>query len=185
MSSPNPGRLFFMAEELGGAGHWADAIAVQMDRVRDASVALDRDDTPAAHHRLRYESYFFLAAVRQLLRVSEAYLARTKDQRLTDALDAFCKAVPDAVNFRDWAEHLDEYFAGVGWMQKGKEAQVAGDATLDIECAGDRVVLRFDGRKLDLGDTEAAAQQLAAVASSVWMDHFLAGGQGSGVLGRD
>jgi hypothetical protein len=184
MASPNPGRLFFMADELGGAGHWAETVALQLGRVREACRDLDRDATPAAYHRVRYETYFFLAAVRQLLRVSEAYLDHTKDQRLSEALDAFHKAVPDAVGFRNWAERLDEYFAGVAPAQiKGR---VARDATFDIERAGDRVLLHFDGRKLNLAETEAAAQQLAAVASDVWMHHFHAALRpGPGVLRRD
>jgi hypothetical protein len=44
--------LFFLAVDLGGAGHWADAIEVQMGRVLDASSELERNATPAGHHRL-------------------------------------------------------------------------------------------------------------------------------------
>jgi hypothetical protein len=184
MERPNPDRLFFMAEELGGAGHWADAIGVQMGRVVEASSDVDRHGTPAAHHRIRYEAYFFLAAVRQLLRVCDAYLEHTKDKRLSAALDAFHEAVPDAVRFRNWAEHLDEYFAGVAPAQT--RGQVAGDATLDIQRVGDRVVLHFDGRKLDLLDAKDAAWVLVDVASAVWMDHLVSGlGPGPQVLRRD
>jgi hypothetical protein len=165
-----PERLLFMAQELGGAGHWADTIAVQMGRVLDASWGVDRDATPASNHRLRYEAYFYLAAVRQLLRVCRAYLTETADERLEHGLAAFESAASDAVNFRDWAEHLDAYFAGIGDMQK--KGQVAAGATLDIERAGDRVVLHFDGRKLDLLDAAAAAGDLAGIASTVWTEHL-------------
>jgi hypothetical protein len=34
--------LFFMAHDLGGAGHWADTIDVQWGRVLDASRDLGR-----------------------------------------------------------------------------------------------------------------------------------------------
>jgi hypothetical protein len=102
--------LLFMALDLGGAGHWADAIEIQMGRVLDASSELERNATPAGNHRLHYECYFFLAAVRQLLRVCDAYFKATKDERLKDARADFQTTTSDAVNFRDWVEHLDAYF---------------------------------------------------------------------------
>ena len=102
--------LFFMAHDLGGAGHWADTIDVQWGRVLDAPRDLGRDATPSANHRLHYESYFFLAAVRQLLRVSDAYLKISKDQRLLDARAAFGKAASDSTNFRDWIEYSTPTF---------------------------------------------------------------------------
>jgi hypothetical protein len=36
--------LFFLALDLGGAGHWADAIDVQMGRALDASWELERNE---------------------------------------------------------------------------------------------------------------------------------------------
>jgi hypothetical protein len=102
--------LLFMALDLGGAGHWADAIEIQMGRVLDASSELERNATPAGNHRLHYECYLFLAAVRQLLRVCDAYFKATKDERLKDARADFQTTTSDAVNFRDWVDHLDAYF---------------------------------------------------------------------------
>jgi hypothetical protein len=120
--------LVFLAIHLGGAGHWADAIEVQMGRVLDASSEVERNATPAGKHRLHYETYFLLAAMRQLLRVCDAYFKVTKDKRLKDARSDFQTAASDAVNFRDWVEHLDAYFSGLGNMQKSGE--VSADASL-------------------------------------------------------
>ena len=163
--------LFFMAHDLGGAGHWADTIDVQWGRVLDASRDLGRNAAPGADHRLHYESYFFLTAVRQLLRVSDAYFKVTKDQRLQDARAAFGKAASDATNFRDWMEHLDAYFSGDGFMQK--KGEVTARPSLSKERDGDRVVLHFDGRTLDLPATKDAARELADVTSEVWHDHAI------------
>ncbi|HMJ02281.1 MAG TPA: hypothetical protein VK506_05030 [Conexibacter sp.] len=162
-------KLLAMAAELGGASHWANTTTVQKDRVLEAAHDVERESTPATTHRLHYESYFFLAATRQLLRVCQTYFAETGDNDLQDALDAFRDAAPDAVTFRDWSEHLDAYFAGTGWMQDGR---VDRDATLDFEVQGDRVILHFDRRTLDLVDTHAAAQNVAAAASAAWWHHF-------------
>lgn len=167
----NRDRLFFMAMELGGAGQWAGTTSIQMGRVLEAARDVDLESTPATTHRLHFETYFFLSATRQLLRMCEAYLAETKDQDLRDALDRFREAAPDAINFRDWAEHLDAYFAGEGNMQiTGK---VDRRANLAFERPGDRVVLHFDGRKLDLLDTHSAAQAVATAASDAWMEHVV------------
>ena len=100
MGSADADRLFFLALDLGGAGPWADTIGVQMGRVLEASWDMESNATPAANHRLHYECYFLLAAVRQLLRVCDAYFSVTKDRRLEKARAEFETRASDAVNFR-------------------------------------------------------------------------------------
>ena len=52
-----------------------------------------------------------------------------------------------------------------------KSGDVSAGASLSKQREGDRVVLHFDSRTLDLLATKDAARDLAEVASEVWMDH--------------
>lgn len=168
--------LFFHAEELGGAGLWGDTIGHQYTRVLDASWALERDTTPPAYQRIRSEAFFLLCAIRQLIYIHEAYLrlATTDEskQRLCEARADFDRDAPDAINFRDWNVHLTDYFAGRGKMQP---REVSEDARLDHEWipVNDRIVLHFDGRRLDLYDATTAAKKLAEVTAQVWSDEVI------------
>lgn len=62
--------------------------------------------------------HFALVAIRNVLRILEDRVAKTNDERLKAALGEFRAAFPDAWDLRDILEHLLDYEAGEGNLQK-------------------------------------------------------------------
>lgn len=181
---PNVDKLI----QLGGGvapEFWSAAVAAQWRRVeeiRDEVLARYGSgegmvrDMPEEGKRLRYDSYFLVMAVRQLLRVEEAYRRLTGDARLTKARSAFDATIPDAKLFRDILEHLDAYMQGKGDLQG--EGRIRSHPVLEpviTRSPPRRVALRFDGHQLDLGNAARAALDLAPVIAQVWTERVAKG----------
>lgn len=174
-------KLWIIGEELAPAD-WAAAIREQWSRVQKERVLIwaaadgkvEFDQGMEASRRLRFEGHFLVAAIRQLLRSQEAHLRVTGDQRLRDARAAFDAAVPDAKDFRDFLEHLDEYALGTGKLQRSGDVSEEPNFAIVATRPGGPVRLQFDERELDLGEAAEAALRLADVTQQVWSDSLTA-----------
>jgi len=179
-------RLFSIGV-ASGADLWGHAIGTQWSRIEQARDEvlgdLERTDRPGVdlayvqrEWRLRYESYFLLLAIRQLLRTQAACFDITADPILKSARDAFDAANGDAELLRNCFEHLDEYLRDIGHKQKSGDLG-AGIMPDVIPSSDGRVVLRFDRISLELGRAAQEARALARTVHLVYSSHIV------GVLG--
>src|SRR5437868_4823688 len=67
------------------------------------------DHDPDAERRLHTEVYFLALAIRRVILFHDAISKQISDTRLAQARATFIAAAPQAKNFREFFEHLDEY----------------------------------------------------------------------------
>jgi hypothetical protein len=81
---------------------------------------------------------------------------------------SFVAAAPEAKDFRDFFEHLDEYLLGSGRAQR--EGRIAGRISpiLRLRWGHANVVVDFGGATLDVTAAGAAAVKLAEATGEVW-----------------
>jgi hypothetical protein len=178
----------FDVENRPGAGVrlWGKAVEDQIQRVglagnhhrqnhapRGVHVAegerLEHD--PDAERRLHTEVYFLALAIRRVLLFHEAISDQIADARLVEARATFVTAAPQAKDFRDFFEHLDEYLLGSGRAQQA--GRVAGRISpiLRLRWGDANVVVDFGGATLDVTAAGAAVVQLADATAKVWEEY--------------
>jgi hypothetical protein len=123
---------------------------------------------PEAERRLHTEVYFLALSIRRVLLFHEAISKQIRDARLAQARATFVAAAPQAKDFRDFFEHLDEYLLGAGRAQQ--EGRVAGRISpiLRLRWGQANVVVDFGGATLDVTAAGEAAVKLAEATETVW-----------------
>lgn len=126
---------------------------------------------PDAERRLHTEVYFLALAIRRVILFHEAISEQIADTRLAQARAAFVAAAPQAKDFRDFFEHLDEYLLGLGRAQR--EGRVAGRISpiLRLRWGQANVVVDFGGATLDVTAAGEAACELAETTGEVWEEY--------------
>jgi hypothetical protein len=123
---------FTVATSQTSPQYWSFALALCLDRLREGQEALlpfdienfDRSraaELKANGFRQAADVHFTLVAIRNVLRILENRLTNVDDARLKKAEQEFRSAFPDAWNLRDILEHLLDYEAGQGTLQKNGE----------------------------------------------------------------
>lgn len=116
-------------------------------RQRQAPLRLAPDRGVAVAHQQSADCHFILIAVRNVLRVLEDRTAATDDPRLLRAESDFRAAHPDVWHLRDVLEHLLDYQAGRGRLQRrGEISEGESQPWLHYESATDpdsEVTLHF------------------------------------------
>lgn len=127
---------------------------------------------PEAERRLHTEVYFLALSIRRVLLFHEAISKQISDARLSQARASFVAAAPEARDFRDFFEHLDEYLLGSGRAQR--EGRIAGriSPVLRLRWGHANVVVDFGGATLDVTAAGAAAVKLAEATGEVWEQYL-------------
>ena len=178
----------FDIENRPGAGVrlWGKAVEDQIERVVVAGNHHRQNNAPDGVHipegerlehdpdaerRLHTEVYFLALAIRRVLLCVEAISKQISDARLAQARATFVAAAPQAKDFRDFFEHLDEYLLGSGRAQQ--EGRVAGRISpiLRLRWGQANVVVDFGGATLDVTAAGEAAVKLAEEAGNVWEEY--------------
>jgi len=135
-----------------------------MAEVHEVATDDQSDEVMTAFGRLRIETHFLLVAIRHVLRCYRRSASATGAVELEAAGAAFDVRVPEAKNFRDVLEHIDQYAVGEGRLQADDpEAQRFG-LRVDFDTAdpSGHVTLLMGERSLPVKDAALAAIDLAA-----------------------
>ena len=179
----------FDIENRPGAGVrlWGKAVEDQIERVVIAGnrhrqnhapggVTVPEEERlesdPEAERRLHTEVYFLALSIRRVLLFHEAISKQINDERLTCARATFVRAAPQAKDFRDFFEHLDEYLLGSGREQREGRVTERISPILRLRWDQANVVVDFGGRMLDVTAAGAAAVELAADTGEVWEEYL-------------
>jgi hypothetical protein len=138
VSKADPNQNFITTIRHMSPGYWGEAIRLQLTRIEACQEWIVSEvrrvqewsppepepkpdsfyqDGVAYFHRMSADCHFLLIAMRNLLRAIEAQPVG-KDRRVIEAREEFEHSVPHAKDFRDILEHLDDYQAGKGRLQK-------------------------------------------------------------------
>lgn len=165
-----------------GVRHWGRAVEIQLQRVRDAGraavehqthrgssagTAEDDDNVPPIATLLHLDVNYLVLAIRNVVRFHVALKKKVNDPRLNRAWEAFRLAVPEAIAFRDFYEHLDAYvLASEG--RHNKTIIDRSSPTLLRATYDDSLVILFADRAFDVMAAGNAARELAGQTVSVW-----------------
>lgn len=126
---------------------------------------------PDAERRLHTEVYFLALAIRRVLLFHEAISKQISDARLAQARATFVAAAPQAKDFRDFFEHLDEYLLGSGRAQQERRVAERISPILRLRWGNANVVVEFGGATLDVTAAGEAAVKLAEATAKVWEEY--------------
>jgi len=161
--------------------HWAIVLGLCWSRLQEGQRALMPLNVPAstpdaegdrAMHwsRQAADVHFTLIAIRNVLRIMEDRLKATDNRRLKRLAADFRNSFPDAWNLRDILEHLLDYEAGQGKLQRAEQMPLEeGSPSLAYESLSDPegeilLVVGFDKRyiriKAAMGKAFEIAQEL-------------------------
>lgn len=135
---------------------WNTIVSIQQRRIATADSDFER----------QLDLYLFALALRGVVRAAEfARQAATSSgddeahDRISEALDGFTDAVPDAKHVRDILEHFDKYRLGEGRLQRRRAMD---ELLVWVEDAGEGPVLVLGARyRLPVLTAVAAAGALA------------------------
>jgi hypothetical protein len=127
---------------------------------------------PDAERRLHTEVYFLAVSIRRVLLFHDAISKQIADPGLAEARQAFVAAAPEAKDFRDFFEHLDEYLLGQGRAQQAGQIADRVSPVLNLSWGAPNVVVRFGDAALDVTEAGLAAVTLAETTSEIWERHL-------------
>jgi hypothetical protein len=160
--------------------YWRFALALCLDRLQAGQEILVPFDIGEINESRSIELmatgfqqaadvHFALVAIRNVLRILEDRVAKTHDERLKTALGEFRSASPDAWDLRDILEHLLDYEAGEGNLQKA--GRMPADEHLpnliyrSTDASGE-IVLLFNHEKRNI-EIKAAALKAIEIAGEL------------------
>lgn len=175
-------------------GFWSTALRLSLQRFEDGQKELLRqrrapvkyapDRGIAVAYQESADCHFILIAMRNVLRVMEDRIDARTDPRLHRLEKAFRKEHPDAWHLRDVLEHLLDYEAGNGRLQRqGDLPKEESQPWLHYESADPsaEVTLHFagSGRRCRLKAAAAMAIEIADLLTEIEHDELAEGSSGS------
>lgn len=172
--------LFDIEKRPGaGVGLWTRAVALQLERVREANYAhrlhngpseKEQQYDPDAESRLHADVYFLALSIRRLLLFHDVLAKHLQDPRLHQVRAKFDASAPRAKELRDFYEHLDEYLLD----SPRKHVKFVGRSApmLQLRWDCDNVVVSFGERELDITVAAVAAIELGRESEALWVEHL-------------
>jgi hypothetical protein len=183
---------YTLSQDNSSPAFQRDAIRAQLERLREHrldEIAFSAEaagstygevigtGAPDMHRMQGVDAHFLLVAIGAVLRTSAKLLSRTGDPRLAEARTKFDAAYPHAADLRDIHEHLEDYAAGDGWLQRDdvpESVRVRSDGSAfwikfedrsDPDCA---IWINFsDSRRVELRAAAAKAVEMAELMEQV------------------